>query len=178
MVRFWSVHIRSKGQAGPKPASKSARCMVLWLKPRADAQEAGSKLPGGRRNGQLIWLQLMWLQFEVVRGSVGVVWGRFVCDIIKTLAVHLFVASRCSPVASGAFTAKAESKRPHKQQLHEMCNQGAECILSQMATEGEVLRGSTVLNHSGFQHTAQQKNLSPLLFSQSCTTQSHTFTTA
>ena len=24
-----------------------------------------------------MWLQLMWLQFEVVRGPVGVVWGRF-----------------------------------------------------------------------------------------------------
>ncbi len=24
-----------------------------------------------------LWLQLMWLQFEVVRGPVGVVWGRF-----------------------------------------------------------------------------------------------------
>ncbi len=23
-----------------------------------------------------MWLQLMWLQFEVVRGPVGVVWGR------------------------------------------------------------------------------------------------------
>ncbi len=24
-----------------------------------------------------MWLQLMWLQFEVVRGPVGIVWGRF-----------------------------------------------------------------------------------------------------
>ena len=24
-----------------------------------------------------MWLQLMWLQFEVVRGPVGVVWDRF-----------------------------------------------------------------------------------------------------
>ncbi len=24
-----------------------------------------------------MWLQLMWLQFEVVQGTVGVVWGQF-----------------------------------------------------------------------------------------------------
>ena len=28
-----------------------------------------------------MWLQLMWLQFEVVRGPVGVVWGRGGTDL-------------------------------------------------------------------------------------------------
>ncbi len=31
----------------------------------------------GFLGGLLMWLQLMWLQFEVVRGHVGVVWGQF-----------------------------------------------------------------------------------------------------
>jgi hypothetical protein len=29
------------------------------------------------------WLQLMWLQFEVVRGLVGVVWGRCVTRLVQ-----------------------------------------------------------------------------------------------
>jgi hypothetical protein len=40
---------------GPKPDRKPRPSLgVLWM-----------------------WLQLMWLQFKVVRGPVGVVWGRF-----------------------------------------------------------------------------------------------------
>ncbi len=33
--------------------------------------------PGPRLGDLRMWLRLMWLQFEVVRGPVGVVWGRF-----------------------------------------------------------------------------------------------------
>ena len=38
---------------------------------------AGERCRTSRIGDLWMWLQLMWLQFEVVRGPVGVVWGRF-----------------------------------------------------------------------------------------------------
>ncbi len=52
--------------------SRRLRRGVLVLRVRCPFEYAA------RLVGHLwLWLQLMWLQIEAVRGPVGVVWGRF-----------------------------------------------------------------------------------------------------
>ena len=74
---------RGKHRCIPITFSKSARmgsCASLSHETMADSMhdEFGhrTKLIWTHFGDVRMWLQLMWLQFEVVRGPVGVVWGR------------------------------------------------------------------------------------------------------
>ncbi len=58
---------------GSKIIGAQIPASVAFASHKARARQRTTWDPGGL----LIWLQLMWLQFEVVRGPVGVVWGRF-----------------------------------------------------------------------------------------------------